>query len=331
MGNDVIDFVIPWVDGNDPLWIEQKNKYLNKYAEGEDSREIRYRDWGTLKYWFRGVEKYTPWVNKIHFITWGHLPAWLNLKHPKLNIVRHEDYIPEEYLPSFNSHVIELNLHRIKGLSTQFVYFNDDIFILQSIEPEDFFRNGLPCDICVANAITPRDGEFSSILLQDTKYINKNFDKRLDMTNNLSKWFSLKYGILLMRTILLLPWRYYTGFYNPHLAIAYKKDTFNEVWHKEPGILSQTCMHRFRNDNDVNQYIFRYWRLAKGEFIPHRQLGKYKNITDNNDEINKLIKKRSCKLLCINDKDVDCDFEVEKLKLIKSFEKIYTEKSAFER
>ena len=24
---DKIDFVIPWVDGNDPIWIAEKNKY----------------------------------------------------------------------------------------------------------------------------------------------------------------------------------------------------------------------------------------------------------------------------------------------------------------
>lgn len=38
-----------------------------------DIREERYRDWDNLQYWFRGVEKFAPWVRKIHFVTWGHL------------------------------------------------------------------------------------------------------------------------------------------------------------------------------------------------------------------------------------------------------------------
>ena len=81
-----------------------------------------------LQYWFRGVGKFAPWVNRIHFITYGHLPPWLNVDHPKINIVRHTDYIPKKYLPTFNSHVIELNIHRIEGLANCFVYFNDDTF-----------------------------------------------------------------------------------------------------------------------------------------------------------------------------------------------------------
>ena len=72
-----IDFVIPWVDGNDPEWRSEKNVYCgnNKSSSSEkDIRDERYRDWDNLQYWFRGVEKFTPWVRKIHFVTWGHLP-----------------------------------------------------------------------------------------------------------------------------------------------------------------------------------------------------------------------------------------------------------------
>ena len=329
--NQNIDFVIPWVDGGDQEWLKEKNKYSQNKMDGDDIRDIRFRDWGTLKYWFRGVEKFAPWVNKVHFITCGHLPSWLNVSHPKLHIVNHKDYIPEQYLPTFSSHVIELNMHRIPDLSENFVYFNDDIFILRDLKPQDFFVDGKPCDICVANAITPRLGEFSPILLQTTSYINKNFNKRLDLRNNLAKWFSLKYGALLIRTICLLPWTYYTGFYNHHLAVAYNKKNLEEVWEKEPEILTKTCEHRFRNDTDVNQYIFRYWRLAKGEFIPHRILGKYQNVTSDNDVIYRTIRKQKYKLYCINDREENYDFDAEKTKIIMAFDSILNEKSSFER
>lgn len=111
--SDSIDFVIPWVNGNDPEWIKEKSNF-EKQSEG-DRRDIRFRDWDNLRYWFRAVEAYAPWVNRIHFITWGHLPEWLNTAHPKLNIVTHQDYIPQAYLPTFNSHTIELNMHRIQS------------------------------------------------------------------------------------------------------------------------------------------------------------------------------------------------------------------------
>src|SRR5690554_53344 len=136
-----MDFVLIWVDGSDPNWQAQKNLYSGKPAGDSPAR---FRDWDILKYWFRGVEKFAPWVNKIFFVTWGHVPEFLNLEHPKLVIVRHEDYIPKEYLPTFSANVIETNLHRIEGLSDKFVYFNDDVFITKKVTKEDFFKNGLP-------------------------------------------------------------------------------------------------------------------------------------------------------------------------------------------
>ena len=117
-GCDKIDFVIPWVDGSDREWQKEKQRYSGNLAQ--DDRDIRFRDWGMLKYWFRGVEKYAPWVNNIYFVTCGHLPSWLNTSHPKLKIIRHSDYMPADYLPTFSSHPIELNMHRIKDLSEYF-------------------------------------------------------------------------------------------------------------------------------------------------------------------------------------------------------------------
>ena len=107
---------------------------------------VRYREWDTLRYWFRAVEKYAPWVNQVYFVTCGHVPKWLNMDAPKLHFVRHQDYIPEQYLPTFSSHPIELNLHRIEGLSEHFVYFNDDFYLTAPVQETDFFVNGLPCD-----------------------------------------------------------------------------------------------------------------------------------------------------------------------------------------
>lgn len=47
---DTIDFVILWVDGNDPNWRKEKAKYDNTSS---DDRDIRYRDWDNLQFWFR--------------------------------------------------------------------------------------------------------------------------------------------------------------------------------------------------------------------------------------------------------------------------------------
>ena len=134
MNNTPIDIVIPWVDGADPDWNNLRKQYDN-YGKGicGANTEIRYQSWDNLYLWFRAIEKCMPWVHKIFFITYGHIPAFLDIHSSKLRIVRHEEYIPKEYLPTFNSNTIEMNLHRINELSENFILFNDDLFPLQRL------------------------------------------------------------------------------------------------------------------------------------------------------------------------------------------------------
>ena len=94
-----IDFVIPWVDGNDPEWQKEKNLYDESNKTG-DSTIVRYRSWDNLQYWFRAVEKFAPWVRKVYFVTCGQKPEWLNAECSKLVLVDHKDYMPEEALPT---------------------------------------------------------------------------------------------------------------------------------------------------------------------------------------------------------------------------------------
>ena len=152
----MIDIVIPWVDSNDPKWRLEKEK-CSPSQKGEaaavDDSDARYRDWDTVKYLFRSIEMYMPWVNKVFFITYGHLPSWMNKNCEKLRIINHRDYIPDEYLPTFCSHTIELNIHRITDLSEHFIYLNDDILALRRMEEEDFFLKGLPRDYAILNPI----------------------------------------------------------------------------------------------------------------------------------------------------------------------------------
>ena len=54
-----IDFIITWVDGNDPTWRKKKESYSPSNDNGMNTSS-RYRDWGILKYWFRAVEKNAP-------------------------------------------------------------------------------------------------------------------------------------------------------------------------------------------------------------------------------------------------------------------------------
>lgn len=325
-----IDFVIPWVDGSDLEWQREKAKYSGKPTQ--DARDIRFRDWGLLRYWFRGVEKNAPWVNNIYFITCGHLPEWLNVAHPKLKIIKHSDYMPAEYLPTFSSHPIELNMHRIAGLEEHFVYFNDDFYLLNPTRPEDFFVDGKPCDCLVESAITPRNGEFSSILCATVGVINDHFEKKDIYRQGAAKVFNPRYRKLLFRTASTMPYHHIMGFYNPHICQSFCKSTFQEVWEAEFDTLDRTCKNKFRDLNDVSQYLMRYWALCKGAFHPSYPLGIYMNLDEDIKKICYTIMHSDgkVKVLTLNDA-ANVDHLEKRMRLVqKAFAHKFPSKSAFE-
>lgn len=327
-----IDFVITWVDSNDPIWQKEFRSYLPQSQSTDDIRHVRYRNWENLRYWFRGVEKFAPWVNKVHFVSCGQVPDWLNLNAPKLHFVKHSDYIPSEYLPTFSSRPIILNLHRIKELSEHFVIFDDDCFLIDKVEPKRFFRKGLPCDMAAFNALSP-DSVFSHNIVSDLCVINSSFKKHEMLRKNFWKWFSPQAGSKLLRTFLLLPWLNITGFYDHHLPQGYRKSTFEEIWERHEDILLRTTASRFRSIADVNPWLLRYWQLAKGTFIPLNVQKDSACLTIKDDTLDKIVKTIECQkksIVCLNDGEVS-SFEAAKERINAAFRKILPEKSSFEK
>ena len=328
-----IDFVIIWVDGNDPEWLRQKSEY--RPDTNTDTRACRYRDWDNLRYWFRGVEKYAPWVNNIHFVTWGHLPKWLNINHPKLKIVKHEDYIPKQYLPTFSSHPIELNLHRIEDLSEKFVYFNDDMFLIRRTKREDFFKKGKPCDSAVLNVhCFDESMSFHFAAIRAIGIINKYFNFKKAIKSNLTGWFNFKYGFKILRTLVLLGCPRFPGLWQHHLHTSFCKSTYEFLWKSEYAHLNETCLHKFRHIMDFNQWLFKNWQLASGDFIPRKtSIGKHFGFNDEKHliKISHYLKNQKGKMICINDGEIAQErFEEYRNIIIESFNQILPEKSSFE-
>ncbi len=330
--NKPIDFVIIWVDGNDPEWRKEKAKHDSSTVTTSNS-EVRYRDWDNLQYWFRAVEKFAPWVNKIHFVTWGHIPKWLDTSNPKLSIVKHTDFIPEKYLPTFSSHTIELNLHRIEGLAEQFVYFNDDIFLTAPVSPEDFFKNGKPCDTVAQDCIFFGKDSAGSFNGADVTVVNSNFKKRECIKKNPTIWFNPKNGFRnIVRTALLMPWPWFPGFYYQHVANSLLKSNYQEVWEKAGDTLDETCSHKFRKNGDVNQWVIKFWQMAKGQVSVRSDKFAYcYHIKESNfTRLCEDIPSGRRKMLCINDTANTLDFESKKEKVNRAFEKLLPQKSNFE-
>ena len=67
-----------------------------------------------LRYSLRSVELYAPWIRRIFIVTNGQIPSWLNMSHPKVEVVPHSRIFPNSsHLPTFSSPAIESNIHRI--------------------------------------------------------------------------------------------------------------------------------------------------------------------------------------------------------------------------
>ena len=134
-----MDVVITYVDGRDPLWKKDYEKVV-----GGEVLSKRFRDWDTLRYLLRGVGKFMPYVRKVHLVVAreSQVPDWIDRK--TVHVVLHREIIPEAFLPTFNSSMIEMFLHRIGDLDERYLYFNDDMFVTRPVPEDVFFKDGKP-------------------------------------------------------------------------------------------------------------------------------------------------------------------------------------------
>ncbi len=329
--NSAIDFVILWVDGNDPAWQDSFIQAKKSAGENVDASEIRYRDWENLRYWFRGVENFAPWVRRIHFITWGHLPEWLNTSHPKLHVVRHSDYLPEEYRPTFNSNTIELNIHRIDGLADRFVLFNDDTFLTMPNRPEDFFsEEGLPRDMARLSLVQP--SSVGHIIYNNLELVNRRHSRK-ELNRNLRKWLSPKYGATaILKTLTLLPWSFWPGFFDHHLPQPYLKQQFTEAWQVWGKELDASSRNHLRDVSDLSHWLIRYDMLCRGEFsVRNFNDSRLMNLDDGSlEQVCQAVEQRKYRMVCLNDSSNIANFERSKNRLIAAFETILNNKSEYE-
>ncbi len=317
---------------NDPAWQKDFSKYSGKIDNSKNEVSIaRFRDYGLLKYWFRGVEKFAPWVRKIHFVTCGQQPEWLNADHPKLHLVSHSDYIPNEFLPCFNSNLIEIYMHRIAGLAEHFVYFNDDFFIINHTNRDRFFTDGVPNDIA-AFRINLGTSLWSKCLKNNIRIINRRFNKKQIMIRDHDKWFTEEYGKKARLTRLLSFYDEFVTLRTPHNAQPYTRTTFEEVWDYAGKELTEMSYNRFRSPLDYTLELFKTWQICRSNFVPYNTYKDTKMfpLVFKSGKAIKAIKEQSYSLVCINDSEYIMNFEKTMQGLHASFEDILPQKSGFE-
>lgn len=326
-----IDFVVTWVNMDDPEWQTEFDRYNDHKQIKNGVSQARFRDYGFLRYWFRGIEKYAPWVRKIHFVTCGQKPEWLDVSNPKINLVNHKDFIPAEFLPTYNSVVIERYLHRIDGLAEHFVYFNDDFFIINHVKEERFFRNGLPCDIAVFDP-NPSWSQWYITIKNNIRLINRHFEKKEVMRIWHDKWFHGSYGFKARWNYLLKYKSKFVTLRVHHNAQPYLKSTFDEVWKYTEKELTETSSNRFRSMTDYTPELFRMWQICKGNFEPYNTYKDTKMfpLMLRSKQAIKAIYAQSYSLICLNDNVHIKNYDKVMADIRDAFQTILPEKSSFE-
>ena len=149
-----VDVVYTWVGApSDKSWAD----YIafctgtplprSKGGTGSWNLRNRFRDWGTIEYSVRSVQRYLPWVRRVFIVTNGNIPRFLgdvkNTTNKDITLITHKDIWPTDReaidLPTFNSDAIESHLHRIPGLAERFLYVQDDMLIGHELARSLFF------------------------------------------------------------------------------------------------------------------------------------------------------------------------------------------------
>ena len=144
-----IDAVITWVDGEDPRHRAKREKYTDRAKPiSAGAKPTRFSSLDEIVFCILSIAKYAPFFNKIYIVTDSQVPPIFNAMNTyfpeqvsKVEIVDHSVIFQgyEDLLPTFNSISIESMFHKIPNLSENYVYFNDDFFLVRPCDVGDWF------------------------------------------------------------------------------------------------------------------------------------------------------------------------------------------------
>ena len=298
--NPTIDVVIPYVNNADVSWIRD---FINT-THTHNPNPVRYRSWGTLKYVFRGIAKYMPFVRNLVLVVASpsQVPIWINTEN--VRVVYHKDFIPEKFLPTFNSCTIESYLWNIPGLSDRIIYFNDDLFPIRKLRESDFFTGNKPHIRFFAPERCPSNNIFRLQCRSSLDFITKilnhpGFDNGM----------------------IIRPY---------HTAIPMVKGAFEYIRDNGKDLIPQT-ISRLRIGTNINQYIYSYYQYFINDYEDSAADYKYFEVTDTSmDDVMKCILGNEYQMICLNDSNKIKDFARSRYKLQTCFFKRFPIKCKYE-
>ncbi len=237
-----IDVVYTWVDDTFPGYRDLLDGYA---GTSHDLNPNRTRDnLDILKYSLRALHRFAPWVRHIYLVTCRpQVPAWLDRRNERLTLVHHDEIIPAERLPTFNSFAIISHLDRIDSLSERFLYFEDDMLLGNHLALTDLI------DGEGRIKVFPRL-EWTAVPKRMDSDVDSPWNASLAYTNSL---LDEKFGPARRQTV-------------NHVPLLIDKVAWRAMLAEWPDAVARTRQSRFRAKyNIVPEYLYPYYMLQTGQ------------------------------------------------------------------
>lgn len=250
--NNPIDVVISWVDGNDLKFQEKMENYISSDRREAipGAQKTRFGNVNELKYCVLSILTFAPFVRKIFIVTNEQTPPIIEDINPyfperiqDINIVDHTEIFEgfEEFLPVFNSRSIESMIWKIKGLSDNFVYFNDDMLLIKPVQSDDWFVDERPV---IRGSWMPS----AEVRLRWDKVRSK-FQRKIMGKSDFEPRASFHTGQWNAAKILGFRWRYFVLEHTPH---AVQKQTVRQFFDNNTALVKKNIAFRFRHYSQFN-------------------------------------------------------------------------------
>lgn len=311
-----IDVVYTWVDDTDPVWRAQYASALrtsdHDALDGQAASPARFRNRDELRYSLRSLALHANFVRNVYIVTADQVPSWLDQDAPNIRVVRHDEILDPECLPTFNSHAIETALHRIDGLAEHYLYLNDDFFFGRDCRASSFFTsNGLPKLFPDERATVP-PGPASPT------------DRPVDSASkNTRDLMRAEFDVMIQHKM-------------QHAPYAQRRSIMAEMEERFPAAFKETARNPFRHHTDVNiaSCFSHYYAFATHAAVPGSVSACYINIGKAWAplQMHRLLQRRDRDVFCLNDSGVRPNREIVVDATVRTFlDAYFPEQGAFER
>ena len=146
--NEPIDVVFTWVNSSDPVWRKVRDMTISDASDNRFRHPVSLIENGEELELYASVQlaiKNMKFVRNFIIVTpRPQRPKFIDTieDHNKIRVVHQEDIAT---CVTFNSNVVEMFLHKIPGLSSHFIYFNDDMYVLKPVTAATFFTKDMRC------------------------------------------------------------------------------------------------------------------------------------------------------------------------------------------